>query len=62
MWKGGFIFIVLAIACAFNLTGCVSGELYVGTRRIDRVEQHQYMDDKSWYCAYVPCDDVKGVK
>lgn len=37
---------------AVALSGC---EVYVGTRRIDHVEQTQTMTDKPWYCAYFDC-------
>lgn len=53
--------LVIASILALQLCGCVAGELYVGTRRIDKVEQHQFMDNRSWYCAYVPCDE-RGTK
>lgn len=49
---------VCCIVAVVVMSGC-SGELYVGTRRIDEVTQTQKMIDKPWYCAYVNCGAEK---
>ena len=36
------------------LTGC-AGEIYIGTRRIDEVQQTQVMKDKPWKCLLTEC-------
>lgn len=49
--------VVLAALMSLNLTGC-SGELYLGTRRIDRYEQTQSMTEKPAYCHFFNCPEV----
>lgn len=50
------------ITLILTLTGCgiLSGEVYVGTRRIDEVQQTQVMKDKPFKCLFVNCQDSWG--
>lgn len=38
---------LMLLGCLAWLSGC-AGEVYLGTRRIDEVQQTQVMKDKSW--------------
>lgn len=57
----GVMMCITILALGLALSGC-AGELYIGTRRIDRVEQTQVMESKSWYCAYINCGGTQDDK
>jgi len=46
----GVLVAIVVLALCLSQTGCglISGEVYLGSRRIDEVEQKQIMRDKSW--------------
>lgn len=50
-----FVYVLLVMATS----GC-AGEMYLGMRRIDEVEQKQVMKDKPLKCLFVNCDNVRG--
>lgn len=58
----GFLvwFIYVLIAVGTSGCGILSGEMYIGTRRIDEVEQKQVMHDKPFKCMFVDCSNQRG--
>jgi hypothetical protein len=49
-----------ALACSF-LSGC-SGEIYLGTRRIDAYQETREMRPVSWPCVFSNCDEGAPTK
>jgi hypothetical protein len=49
------VFTAAALACTLSFSGC-SGELYIGTRRIDAYQETREMRPVSWGCVFSNCD------
>lgn len=55
----GFVGIVMFLACGCSAL-IPTGEFYVGSRRIDEVQQTQVMKDKPLRCMFVDCGGERG--
>lgn len=53
----GIVFVLLLSGCSALIP---TGELYVGSRRIDEVQQTQVMKDKPLRCMFVDCGGGHG--
>lgn len=57
-WTGMLIIVCWAISIMLFSSGC-AGEIYLGTRRIDEVQQTQVMKDKPLKCLFVECGGME---